>query len=1074
MSSTFPDGDHGLPVSRWRCATVLFALIISVWQTGKVCAAPPAGYYEVWGDDFNESSLNTAKWDYFILGTRRDAVDVTNAVWLTCSNLVITTYTSNSVNYSAMIATDGEFQSRYGYWEASIKWANSNGEWSAFWMQSPSMGTYLNDPIVSGSEIDIDEHLYVDSSNTKNIANQTQTNVHWDGYGSDAQSAGSGLVGSGLASGFHTYGFLWTSGSYSFSVDGNQVYNGGSAPVSHSPEFAILSSEVDDTSTTWAGYIPSGGYGNLGASPTKLTVDYVHYYAPTNTLFWTGAADGTYLTNSANYVSNMPPLSTSDLTFSLLSGSNLSPSSSGNLSVDGLIFTYMGNAVVIGGSNTLTLGAGGIDMVAANHSVTINCPVNIGLAQTWSVGPNSPGDTLTVNGDISGTATLSKGSYGTVVLNGTNSFSGTLNVDTGSTTANDGALQITRNANIAGVASPISIRNNNSGSSTLQLNGTLGSITIAQEISLAGRNTNAIAIENVAGSNTLSGNLLLEVGGGNYWLDSASGTLNFSGTVPASTPGGSRTLTFMGSGDILVSGVLTNGAGGGTVNVNVAGPGTLTLIHTNTYTGTTTISGGLLQVNSAAALGSPPSAFNSGQITFSGGNLEAQATLALNDGNRGLMLASNATLIVDSGATLTISNQISGAGNLTKTSPGTLVLNGSNLFTGTLNVDSGSSSANDGITHIASPNALANVASPISILDNNSGSSTFQLDGTAGGINLAQSFDINCRNSSTPTIENVTGTNQLSGSLWLNVGGSYFNFQSDAGLLILSGTNQYIGTSASARSYQFMGGGSCLVAGPILNSSNSAPISLIKNGSGALTLAAANTYGGGTTVSSGTLLDSGIIGSGSVTVSGGALGGNGLILGPVTIQSGGVLSPGAVVGLTSTLTISNTLTLSGGTAFMALNATAGANDQVRGLSSIALGGTLTVTNLSGILTAGQTFKLFSANSCSGLFANVNLPKLAAGLAWNTNALTSGVLSVVLGAVAPKFTRVSLAGTNLVLSGSGGAAGYNYSVLATTNLIMPLANWSLISTDYFDSSGNFIFSNGINPQSFQQFYEIQIN
>ncbi len=106
MSSTFPDGDHGLPVSRWRCATVLFALIISVWQTGKVCAAPPAGYYEVWGDDFNESSLNTAKWDYFILGTRRDAVDVTNAVWLTGSNLVITTYTSNSVNYSAMIATD--------------------------------------------------------------------------------------------------------------------------------------------------------------------------------------------------------------------------------------------------------------------------------------------------------------------------------------------------------------------------------------------------------------------------------------------------------------------------------------------------------------------------------------------------------------------------------------------------------------------------------------------------------------------------------------------------------------------------------------------------------------------------------------------------------------------------------------------------------------------------------------------------------------------------------------------------------------------------------------------------------
>ena len=50
----------------------------------------------------------------------------------------------------------------------------------------------------------------------------------------------------------------------------------------------------------------------------------------------------------------------------------------------------------------LTLGAGGIDMVAANHSVTINCPLNIGQAQTWLIGPNSSGNTLTVNGSISG------------------------------------------------------------------------------------------------------------------------------------------------------------------------------------------------------------------------------------------------------------------------------------------------------------------------------------------------------------------------------------------------------------------------------------------------------------------------------------------------------------------------------------------------------------------------------------------------------------------------------------------------------------------------------------------------
>ena len=114
--------------------------------------------------------------------------------------------------------------------------------------------------------------------------------------------------------------------------------------------------------------IPPSGYGSLATSTTKLTVDYVRYYAPTNTIFWTGAADGLYLTNSANFVSNMPPLTTSDLTFFFLSGNNLSPTPSAGLAIDGLVFLNMNNGVTMGGTNTLTLGAGGIDMVAASQS----------------------------------------------------------------------------------------------------------------------------------------------------------------------------------------------------------------------------------------------------------------------------------------------------------------------------------------------------------------------------------------------------------------------------------------------------------------------------------------------------------------------------------------------------------------------------------------------------------------------------------------------------------------------------------------------------------------------------------
>ena len=200
-----------------RFDAAVFALFL-LFTTKVALATPPAGYYEVWGDEFNNTSLDTTKWDYWLLGSRRDAVNVTSAVSLNGSNLVITSYTSNAVHYTAMLATDQTFRSRYGYWEASIEWGDTNGMWSAFWFQSPTMGTYLYDPFVSGSEIDVVEHRSTDGSSNGDIMNIVQNNLHWDGYGSAAKSAGSGNIGSGLGSGFHTYGFLWTPSAYTIYV----------------------------------------------------------------------------------------------------------------------------------------------------------------------------------------------------------------------------------------------------------------------------------------------------------------------------------------------------------------------------------------------------------------------------------------------------------------------------------------------------------------------------------------------------------------------------------------------------------------------------------------------------------------------------------------------------------------------------------------------------------------------------------------------------------------------------------------------------------------------------------------
>jgi autotransporter-associated beta strand protein len=537
-----------------------------------------------------------------------------------------------------MIATDQKFRSRYGYWESSIKWGDTNGMWSAFWMQSPTMGAYLNDAQISGSEIDIAEHRYVDG-NTNNISNQIQVNIHWNGYGSSGQSSGSGNVGSGLSSGFHTYGFLWTANSYSVSIDGSQVYNGGSSPVSHSTEWAILSSEVDDTSTTWAGYIPLGGYGPLASSTTKLTVDYVRYYAPTNVLFWTGASSA-YWTNSANWISNVPPAAANDVTFSYLSA-NLNPTLGSDFNVKGLVFLNVNNGVSINGQNLLSIGSDGIDMAAANHTITINTPINVAASQTWLVGTNNPGNTLNINGGIyggiSGSPILTKAGYGTLVLSGPSGFSGTLDVDTSSTTSSDGVVRIVHPDALQNIRS-IFIRNNNGGSSTLQLNG--GNIFVGANIALNARNSSVPAIENLSGNNTIGG-LTLNVGGSQYWLRSAAGQLTLAGLVSSSATG-ARTLTFMGPGNFLAYGPIQNGSA--TVGIVKADTGTLTITNLHTYSGPTAISNGTLLVNGTLTA--------SPVTVYSGGTLGGVGTI-------------NAPVSILPGATLSPGPSGSNVGSLT-------------------------------------------------------------------------------------------------------------------------------------------------------------------------------------------------------------------------------------------------------------------------------------------------------------------------------------------------------------------------------------------------------------------------
>src|SRR2546421_645005 len=86
---------HWLGTTRMVLAPLLFVLLATV-----LAAAPPAGYYLVWNDEFNAVSLDTSKWDNWLLGNRRDAVNTGAAISLNGSNLVLTTFTSNGTHYT--------------------------------------------------------------------------------------------------------------------------------------------------------------------------------------------------------------------------------------------------------------------------------------------------------------------------------------------------------------------------------------------------------------------------------------------------------------------------------------------------------------------------------------------------------------------------------------------------------------------------------------------------------------------------------------------------------------------------------------------------------------------------------------------------------------------------------------------------------------------------------------------------------------------------------------------------------------------------------------------------------------
>lgn len=159
-----------------------------------------------------------------------------------------------------------------------------------------------------------------------------------------------------------------------------------------------------------------------------------------------------------------------------------------------------------------------------------------------------------------------------------------------------------------------------------------------------------------------------------------------------------QTIGSLGGGEAaritLGSGSLTTGANhassvfsgsisgsGGLVKV---GSGTMTLTGSNSHTAGTFFRGGAVEFNSLDNLGSGALSFDGGTLRYATGNTADISTRSVTFASGG------ATIDIQSG-TVTFANSLGngGSGSLTKTGTGTLVLTGSNAFSGTTFVEQG-------------------------------------------------------------------------------------------------------------------------------------------------------------------------------------------------------------------------------------------------------------------------------------------------------------------------------------------------------------------------------------------------
>jgi len=567
-------------------------------------------------------------------------------------------------------------------------------------------------------------------------------------------------------------------------------------------------------------------------------------------------------------------------------------------------------------------------------------------------------------------------------------------------------------------------------------------------------------------------------------------------TGPTTISGGTLQLGLntgqgsFGNGPITNNGaILLNRTGAITVNDNFAGSGTLTfngnvgltINGTNTSSGDITLNAGALSLGTLQAQGAftnvtvnasvSSSGFGGTRFAISSG-MYFPATVAISllgtsvspdwrcafAATSGSNVWNGPILVTGSGvaqiASEGINTRFDVNGNITADAlTGSILLRGTTGFgvmNGTINAPNGSVNITDNSTWVL--NSTGNSWTNTTVA-----SGTFRM----GGNNVLPANVVikMAQAGSTGTLD-LNGFNQQIGGLVDSGGNEIISNSSTNSNAIL--------TLNSSAAWTFGGSIQDAISG------GSRKVSLTLDGGGTLTLRSNNTYSGETRINSGILALSGV---GQITNT------SAIILAPSgTLDSSTRIDGQLNLGTTQTLRGDGILNVNGslansGTIQLKLNKT-GATltaDTIRGLNQMTYGGTLSLVLSGDALGTNDTIKLFYAAGYAGTFTNIIPASPGPGLVWNTNGLaidgTLGVMEPVVNP--PSISTVSISGSNIVLSGTGGVSGQSYSVWASQDITAPRSSWVQVGSGTFDGGGHFSVSIGITPGVSQSFFAVRV-